>query len=521
MSSSRFTRIKPNDDVIVALTAIEPGEKLDGITVLEPIPKGHKIATRDIRRGEPVRKYATPIGLATKDIPTGSHVHLQNVGFDDSMFEAPQIAVEHPPVPPVPDWAQGATFQGYRRRNGVGTQNVVALISTVNCSATVTNRAAELLRPELAKYPNVDDIVSVTHSTGCGVQVHSPQHEQMARCLANLGNHPNVHSHFYIGLGCEAGQFRLPGEPQLIQIETKLDQSRPERRTNYITLQDAGGSEAALDQIVKTVREWLPHVNEAKRESVSASELILGMNCGGSDGFSGLTANPLLGRLTDILAGIGATSVLAETTETWGAHLPLVRRAANVEVGNKFLGFFDFWRRYMKAFTDLHGHPFTVDGNPSDGNKRGGITTIVEKSLGAAAKGGTTTLNAAYAYGERIEPHKGFTFMDTPGLDQVSVSGLLCGGCNLIVFTTGRGSCLGTIVAPTYKVATNTEMFNRMNRDMDFNAGRILDGDDREELVRELFFDLLDVASGKKKTHSQRLGYGRYEFQLWDIGPTY
>jgi altronate hydrolase len=519
----KFLKVKQNDDVLVALERIPAGTRIEGVEALSDIPQGHKLALRKIERGSAVMKYSTPIGVATQDIPPGAHVHLHNLGFDDSMLSrTPEMAIERPQLPPVPKWAEAATFKGYRRANGsVGTANVIALISTVNCSATVTQRAADILRAELSQYPNVDDIVAITHGTGCGVAVNSPQHRQDARCLANIADHPNVNRAFYIGLGCEVGLFRDAGQQNLIPIESLLERDRPERSIDWVTIQDAGGSEAAVERIVSRVKKWLPEADKCRRAPEPVSGLILGMNCGGSDAFSGLTANPLLGRLSDLLASLGATSVLAETTETWGAHIPILRRAKDREVGERFLSFFRWWERYMQAFSTLEDFPYTVDGNPSDGNKKGGITTIVEKSLGAATKGGSTMLNAAYDYGERVQPHSGFTFMNTPGLDQVSVTGLLCGGCNLIAFTTGRGSCLGTVIAPTYKIATNSDLFRRMPGDMDFDAGRILDGADSDELLQELFFDLLKVAGGEKQTQSQRLGYGRHEFQIWNIGPTY
>lgn len=517
-----FTIIHPSDNVAVALKDLTAGETVAGVTLRENIRRKHKFALRPIGVDEPVLKYGFPIGLATGQINVGQHVHTHNLGFDDRIFDAPQIAVERPAVPPVPEWAAGATFRGYRRANGrVGTRNVIAIIATVNCSATVVEEAAAQLQGDLANYPNVDGIVAVKHTTGCGIQAQSPQHLQVARCLANVGNHPNVHSRFYVGLGCEVGQFEFPGKPELIQIGNMLDRSPDEERTRYISLQGIGGSEDAIAEIVRVVREWLPIANSVERTDVPASELITGLNCGGSDAFSGLTANPLVGLYTDLIAGIGGTSVLAETTETWGAHLSIVRRAKDLAVGQKFLGFFDFWKRRMKAETEVHGVTFSVDGNPSTGNKEGGLTTIFEKSGGAATKGGITALNAAYHYGELIDPHAGFAFMDTPGLDQVSMTGLICGGCTVNLFTTGQGSCLGTIIAPTLKITTTSELFRKMPRDMDFDAGPILDGADRAEMTRALFEAVLAVASGTRKPHSERLRYGRNEFQIWDIATTF
>lgn len=528
MTNANFTRINPADDVVVALTQIAKGSAIEGVTLLDDIPAGHKVAMRAIAKGAAVLKYGSPFGQATAAIAAGEHVHLHNVASRPGLSAVPdhEIASEQPALPALPAWARDAMFAGYRRPDGrVGTANWVAIIPTVNCSVTVARQAAEqasaALRPLLAQYPNIDGVVAIPHATGCGVAANSPQHRQVAQCLANLANHPNVGLVVYVGLGCEVGQFTGAHQAGLLQIQPLIGESRTDRAIEHFVIQRDGGTAETVAGIVAAVQRHLPELNRQQRQLVPASELILGMNCGGSDGYSGLTANPLVGDVANVLAALGATAVLAETPETWGAHAAIARRAKNAAVGKKFLNFFPWWERYMAIFTELHGFAFSINGNPSDGNKRGGLTTIEEKSLGAATKGGSTQLNAAYDYGAMVDPHMGFTFMNTPGLDQVSMTGLICGGCNLNVFTTGNGSCLGTVLAPTIKIATNSRMFNRMRGDMDFDAGQIVAGRSRAELAQELFAYMLDVASGRQKTRSQVLGYGPSEFEIWNIGPTY
>ena len=511
-----FLRLDPSDNVIVALVDTPQGTAVEGVTVRAAIKRGHKIATRDIKRGEVVKKYGQTIGWASKDIGMGEHVHVQNVELKNLELEY-DYATEQPSLPELPSWAKDRVFMGYPREDGrVGTRNYILVASTVNCSATVCRGIASALTPLLAQYPNVDGVLAITHKSGCGIVHGSPQHEQFARVLAGFANHPNVSRTLLVGLGCEVGGIPYLADNNFIP-EARLRGAspgvRPFKRVEAFTMQDVGGTRKAIALGVSIIKEWLPEIDAMRRVPVPLSKLVLGTNCGGSDGYSGLTANPVIGDIVDILAAAGATGVLAETPETFGAHHLLARRAATRDIGEKLVERIEWWKNYTAKFDA------TCDGNPSSGNKEGGLTTILEKSLGAATKGGSTALNAVYQYGERVELGKGLVFMDTPGHDPESVTGLLAGGANLIVFTTGRGSCIGTKPAPTIKIATNTPMFERMIDDMDVNAGGIIEGTPRAEVTRELFEKMILVASGVK-SKSESFGYGDEEFVPWNIGPT-
>ena len=516
--SPAFYQLNSTDNVLVALREVPEGGEVNGVVAKQRIPSGHKMATRKIEKGTPVFKYGQTIGLAAVDIEAGQHVHDHNCKVDQKTLDFPsEIAVEHPELPALPKWAENRTFMGYKREDGrVGTRNYILIVSSVNCSATVSHLIADEIKPKLKEFPNIDGVVAITHKSGCGIAYGTPQHVQLARTLAGYVNHPNVSRCLVVGLGCEVGQIGYFDEKKLISIDgiSKPKVEKP-RRVEAYNMQEVGGTRAAIDMGVQIIEKWLPEVNALKREEVSISNIVLALNCGGSDGYSGITANPVVGDITDILAAAKATSVLAETPETYGAHHLLMRRSVTKEVGQKLLDKINWWKDYTEKFGT------TMDGNPSHGNKAGGISTIVEKSLGASTKGGLTMLNAVYDYAEQIEPGKGFTFMDTPGHDPDSVTGLIAGGANVVVFTTGRGSCFGSKPAPTIKVATNSTMFNRMEPDMDVNAGKILDGVPREEVTRELFEMILAVASGTKKSKSEALGVGDHEIAPWNIGPTF
>lgn len=510
-------RLDPSDNVVVALKEIPEGGEAEGVTARTLIKRGHKIATKDIRRGDIVRKYGQTIGWASKDIAKGEHVHVHNVEMKNLELEY-DYATETPELPELPVWARDRVFMGYPREDGrAGTRNYILIASTVNCSATVCRGIAEAVKPMLKDYPNVDGVLAITHKTGCGIVYDSPQHQQFARVIAGYASHPNVSRCLLVGLGCEVGGIPYLSDKSFVPAAelrgpAQNGQAKP-KRVEAFTMQDVGGTRKAIELGAAIIKEWLPELNAMQRVPVPLSKLVLGTNCGGSDGYSGLTANPVIGDIVDILAAAGATGVLAETPETFGAHHLLARRAKTRAVGEKLVGKIEWWNEYTAKFGA------TCDGNPSSGNKEGGLTTILEKSLGAATKGGSTVLNAVYDYAERIEPGKGFVFMDTPGHDPESVTGLLAGGSNLIVFTTGRGSCIGTKPAPTIKVATNTAMYERMIDDMDLNAGGILEGTPRVEVVRELFERMLLVASGVR-SKSESYGYGDEEFVPWNIGPT-
>lgn len=495
--------LHPNDNVCVALRSLTPGDVLDadaGVRAAEAVPAGHKVARRALPSGERVVKFGETIGFATGDIAAGAWVHTKNLraeGFARDHAIASDIPADPEPV-------TDRTFAGYLRpERRAGTRNYLAVVSSVNCSASVSKAvAAHFPREVLARdFPNVDGIVALTHKGGCGLQFAGDDHRQLARVLAGYAQHPNVGAALLIGLGCETGTLGFI-----------KDQFQPGSDAPALVMQDLGGTTRTIEAAVRRAAEMLPRLNEARRVPVPAGELIIGTNCGGSDGHSGITANPALGNASDRLIACGGTSVLAETTEIYGAEHLLTRRARTREVGGKLLERIGWWERYLGLFGVV------MDNNPSPGNKAGGLTTIYEKSLGAVSKGGTTALNDVIHYAEPVRS-RGFVFMDTPGLDPVSVTGLIAGGCQLIAFTTGRGSCFGSKPAPTIKIATNTPLFERLGEDMDFDAGVILSGLSVEDTGRRLFEFMLEVAGGRK-TKSELLGLGDEEFAPWSIGPT-
>lgn len=506
-------RLDPSDNVVVALADLPTGTAVEGVQTRALVKRGHKVATVDIKQGDVVRKYGQTIGWAAAAIAKGDHVHVHNVELRNLELEY-DYATEQPSVPPLPIWAQDRVFMGYPREDGrVGTRNYILIASTVNCSATVCRGIAEAVKPLLVHYPNVDGVLAITHKTGCGIVHGSEQHDQFARVIAGYANHPNVSRCLLVGLGCEVGGIPYLADNDFVPEASLRAASMPPRRVEAFTMQDVGGTRRSIERGVEIIRAWLPEIDALRRVAVPVSKLVVGTNCGGSDGYSGLTANPVIGEIVDILAGVGATGILAETPETFGAHHLLARRAINRAVGEQLVGRIEWWKEYTAKFGA------TCDGNPSSGNKEGGLTTILEKSLGAATKGGSTVLNAVYRYGEQVELGKGLVFMDTPGHDPESVTGLLAGGANLVLFTTGRGSCIGTKPAPTIKIATNTPMFERMIDDMDVNAGEIIAGMPRTEVTRELFERMILVASGLR-SKSESFGYGDEEFVPWNIGPT-
>ena len=515
--------LREGDDVavtrrkIAGLTTLQ--SETHNVTLTADIPAGHKIALRSIREGEPVRRYGQIIGYSTVDINAGDWVHTRNLGFGKGQGEgadALQLDYEFSTAIPTVDYVPEAlrrTFPGYLRNDGrVGTRNYVALVSTVNCSAAVAQAIAERFRsPETLKdFPGVDGVIAIAHKTGCGMHLGGQDYDQLQRTLAGMANHPNVGAYLLASLGCEINQpLSLAQNGGLIKAES-IRVGRPQNPPT-LTMQDEGGTRKAINQGIEMTVKLLKQASEAKRTPQSVSNLIIGTNCGGSDGNSGVTANPALGLAGDEFVRQGAGWVLAETSETYGAEHLLTRRAVTREVGEKLVALMRWWEWY----TGIWGA--TIDANPSPGNKEGGLTTIYEKSLGAVAKGGSMPLVEVYKYAERIEKH-GFTFMDTPGHDPVSVTGLAAGGCQIVAFTTGRGSCLGFKPAPVLKIATNTTMFNRMEDDMDLNAGVIMDGVPLADVGREIFEKLIAVAGGEK-TKSELQGLGEAEFAPWTLGP--
>ncbi len=494
--------LDPSDNVGTLARAAALGETVDGIATKNPIPRGHKMATADIASGQAIRKYAQVIGYANGDIKSGEHVHTHNVIFQNTEQEY-EFGTD---LRPVAEATSADTFMGFRRANGsVGTRNYIAILTSVNCSATAARKIADAFGPdELAAYPNVDGVVAFVHGTGCGMAGDGEGFDALQRVMWGYARHPNNAAVLMVGLGCEMNQ-----------IDWLLDAYGLEQGPLFQTMniQDVAGLRRTIESGIAKVKAMLPEVNKFDREPCPASELKLALQCGGSDAWSGITANPALGHACDLLVAQGGTGVLAETPEIYGAEHLLTRRAVDQAVGNKLIGLVDWWQDYTAR------NRGSMDNNPSPGNKKGGLTTILEKSLGAAAKGGTTPLMGVYKYAEPVKS-AGFVFMDSPGYDPASVTGQIASGCNLVAFTTGRGSAFGSKPAPCIKIATNTEMYGRMEEDMDVNAGTMLtDGVTLEEKGREIYQLLLRVASGEQ-SKSEAQGLGDFEFVPWQIGAT-
>jgi altronate hydrolase len=509
-----FLFLHEHDDIAVARHHVSAGISFpvpgsdQTVTTREPIELGHKVAVQALKPGDPVRKFGQVIGFATQNIEPGSWVHTHNMGMGE-LSQTYEIGVD---VPPPPDPLAERFFQGIRRPDGrAATRNYLGIISTVNCSATASKWVADAITDEmLADYPNIDGIVALTHKGGCAFEYGGEDHRQLARTMAGFARHPNIGAYLVIGLGCEASQPSfLVEEHGLVQLD--LGQPKEKTLPVMMTIQEQGGVAKTVDHAIGVFKDLLPQANQVERTAIPASELILGTECGGSDGNSGVTANPAVGHASDLLVALGGTAILAEVPEMYGAEHMLVRRAVSREVGEKLIERIRWWEDYARKFG------VEIDNNPSVGNKKGGLTTIYEKSLGAVAKGGTTALRAVYEYAEQVT-EKGFVIMDTPGFDPPSVTGMVAGGANIVVFTTGRGSCFGCKPVPTIKVASNTPMYERMQDDMDINAGRILQGATVEEVGEEILEKIISVASGEK-TKSEAQGIGDEEFCPWVPGP--
>jgi len=485
--TSLTIRLNPNDDVVIARTQLVGGTLLteENVTVSGLVPPGHKVATRAIPKGSPVRRYNQIIGFASRDIAPGEHVHLHNIAM--GAFERDYaFGVDAKPTryadPP-------ATFVGIVRPDGrVATRNYIGLLSTVNCSATVVRGIADHFRGEALaaggeKYANVDGVVALTHGSGCGMDTHGDGMTLLRRTLGGYARHVNFAGVLVVGLGCEANQISsLFGAQNL--------KEGPLLRT--FSIQDTGGTAKTIAHGIGIVREMLPHANVVTRERVPASHITVGLQCGGSDGYSGITANPALGAAVDLLVHHGGTAILSETPEIYGAEHLLTRRAVSREVGEKLIARIKWWEDYTERERG------EMNNNPSPGNKAGGLTTILEKSLGAVAKGGTTNLVDVYEYAEPVSA-KGFVYMDTPGYDPVSATGQVAGGANMIVFTTGRGSAYGCAPSPSLKLSTNTALWVKQEEDIDLNCGEIADGTASvDEIAEKLFRLMLDTASGAK-----------------------
>jgi altronate hydrolase len=493
-------RLHPSDNVAIARVPLSAGLRLriDGreIALLDPVPAGHKVAIDAIHTGQMVVRYGQAMGRAKILIEPGRHVHTHNVAFEEITFdyEFPSAELTLPVAP-----ANAPVFLGYGREDGrVGTRNYIAVVASSNCAAHTSELIAASFADEKLP-PSVDGIVAFPHGEGCGMSSGADL-QQLQRTLGGVLNHPNVSAGIVLGLGCEVNQ-----------VDHYLGPNAPgTNRITGMTVQGSGGTRATVAAASREVRRLIDRAAAEQRTEFPASKIVLGLNCGGSDSFSGITANPALGWCSDRLAEYAATSVLAETTEIFGAEHLLVKRARNRAVAEKLLAMVNGYKKYLNQF----GGSF--DDNPSPGNKEGGLTNILEKSLGAVAKAGTSPLTGVFDYAERIDT-PGFVFMNTPGYDPASLSGLAAGGCNLIAFTTGRGSAIGFPTIPVIKIATNTPMYNRMRDNMDVNAGRIADGEAGiADVGREILELVLRVASGER-TCSERLGHK--EFVPWRIGP--
>ncbi|MBN1171157.1 MAG: altronate dehydratase [Micromonosporaceae bacterium] len=498
--------LQPDDDVAVATRELPIGTRIRLATteVVLPalVPRGHKIAVRAVPAGSPVRKYGQSIGLATAAIASGDHVHGHNLGMDDPA-RASTVDATRRQLPAVP--GPERTFQGYRRANGlVGTRNFIGVLTSVNCAASTARLIADAFRGgALDGFANVDGVIALTHSSGCGLVLGSPGAETLVRTLRGYAKHPNFGGLLVLGLGCEM----IPVGALVDGLDLPAD-----TLVQRLTIQEAGGIRASVQAGVDRIRQMLPILNARQRTSAPISDLVLGLNCGGSDGYSGITANPALGLASDLLVAAGGTSILGETPELFGAEHLLTRRAINEKVAQRLLERLAWWREYARAGGG------SLDNNPSPGNKAGGLTTILEKSLGAVAKAGRADLSAVVEYAEPVTEH-GLVFMDTPGYDPVSVTGLVAGGATVICFTTGRGSVLGCRPTPSIKLATNTELFNRMPDDMDLNCGRIVDGSaSLAQVGEEIFERIIAVASGEQTASEEFDLVGQEEFVPWPMG---
>jgi altronate hydrolase len=494
-------RLHPDDNVVVAIGDLSPGAMAGDVRIVRRIPRGHKAAIRPIAKGEAALKFGQIIGFALDDIAPGDWVHEHNLAFHsvgrDYEFE---LDARDPAPVPVP-----ASFKGFRRANGrVGTRNYIGILTSVNCSATVARFIAQeaVKRGLLDAYPNIDGIIPLVHGHGCGMDSKGEGYDVLKRTQWGYAANPNMGAVLMVGLGCET--FQIARWKQAYNI-AESDTFRS------LTIQDSGGTRKTIEDGIAALRDLLPAAANVKRQTAPASELMLALQCGGSDGYSGITANPALGAAVDLLVAHGGTAILSETPEIYGAEHLLTRRASP-EVGAKLIARIRWWEAYTAR------NAGSMNNNPSPGNKAGGLTTILEKSLGAAAKGGTTTLNAVFKYAEPVT-EKGFVFMDTPGYDPVSATGQVAGGANILCFTTGRGSAYGCKPTPSIKLATNTPVYERMTDDMDINCGDVLDGVSIQDKGAEIFEHILEIASGTR-SKSEKLGYGDAEFVPWQIGAT-
>ncbi|MGG6430708.1 UxaA family hydrolase [Acetobacter ghanensis] len=503
--NASIIKLNSLDDVAIARETLPAGSILQdagGVRTATEIPGGHKVALREIHRGDPVHKYGQIIGFATQDIEPGQHVHVQNLSMGHDF--ARDYAFGQGVKPPL-EVTDHLTFNGYLRPDGRGaTRNLIGIVSTVNCSATTVKKIAEhFVRSDiLDQYPNIDGVIPVTHGFGCCIDTKGEGIQQLRRTIGGYVVHPNFAAVLVIGLGCEANQM------DAIFMTEKV---RPGARLIPLVMQEEGGTQNTVEAGIAAIEKILPEINDVKREPLPLSHLVLALQCGGSDGYSGITANPALGHAVDLLVAHGGSAILTETPEIYGAEHLLTRRAVRRDIGEKLVDIIHGWERYAER---EHG---SIDNNPTPGNKKGGLTTILEKSLGAVAKSGSSALQGVYKYAEPIDAH-GLLFMDAPGYDPMGATGQIASGATLLAFTTGRGSCFGSRIAPTIKLATNTAMYERMQDDMDINCGRILDGNSSvTEMGEDIFRSIIRMASGEH-SKSEELNVGNEEIVPWMIG---
>ncbi len=496
-------RLHPDDDVVIARIELATGTLVsrENVRTVVTIPAGHKLAVRDVAQGKPVRRYNQIIGFATRDIKAGEHVHVHNLAMGEFQrdYAFGSLKKETQYIEPR------ATFQGIVRADGrVATRNYIGILTSVNCSATVARMIAKHFENNLNAFPNVDGVVALTHKTGCGMASEGEGMEVLRRTMAGYARHPNFFATQVIGLGCEANQINNLLSTQSLKRHGRL---------HAFTIQEKGGTMKAVREGIARIEAILPEANRVKRETVPASHLVLGLQCGGSDGYSGISANPALGAAVDLLVRHGGSAILSETPEIYGAEHLLTARAVTREVGEKLIARIRWWEEHTAR------NNMEMNNNPTPGNKAGGLTTILEKSLGAVAKGGTTNLVDVVEYAMPVSA-KGFVYMDTPGYDPVSATGQVAGGANMICFTTGRGSAYGCKPAPSLKLATNTPLFVHQEEDMDFNCGTVIDGSETIEQAGARFFELILKTASGEKSKSEAFGYGDDEFAPWTIGAT-
>ena len=506
-SLSPFIRLHSADDVLIARAQLVGGSNVENITVKGLIPAGHKVATHALAIGDPVRRYNQIIGFASKAIAAGEHIHIHNLdmGPNKGDFErdyAFGADLKPEPAPLV------ATFMGIKRADGrVATRNYLGILSSVNCSATASRAIADHFSRQnhpsaLKDFPNVDGVVALTHGTGCGMDTEGAGMQILQRTLAGYATHANFAGVLVIGLGCEANQ-----------ISAWLTHSALREGDNFrvFNIQDSGGTRKTVDKGIALIKEMLPRANAVRRVPCSAAHITIGLQCGGSDGYSGISANPALGAAVDLLVAHGGSAILSETPEIYGAEHLLTRRAVTREVGEKLIARIKWWEHYTEI------NQGEMNNNPSPGNKAGGLTTILEKSLGAVAKGGTSNLQAVYEYAEPVTAH-GFVYMDTPGYDPVSATGQVAGGANVICFTTGRGSAYGCAPSPSLKLSTNSALWRKQEDDMDLNCGEIIDGASTVSEMGQRIFELVLATASGGKSKSESHGYGQNEFVPWQVG---